>query len=478
MKTLEWTAGYEEYAQKLIEEFQVPGAIVAVAKDGILFYEKTFGYRDREKRWPIDLDTVFGIGSITKSFTCVAIMQLQEEGKLSIHDPVVTYLPEFRTPDEAHTRAITIHHFMTHTPGLPPLPSLIPAMLQSLKADPTAEGLLGQFEKECAESIETYEQLMAYIGDLPFELLGPPGTEFSYSNDAFGLLGAIIERVSGKPYETYVRERILQPLGMERSAFLVEEYDDPDNVAMLYTPRAGDGGTREVLRAPVWWDSPSMRAAGFLKASARDMLRYAEVFRTGGVSNGTRIIAKESAEQMMYPHARIDPVRSYGYGLGVLPFSEQLTLIQHTGGLKGITAQMLIVPEAGITGIVLTNVDDAPIGDLTLGLLNSLFDRPLSTQYAVFAGVEKTVESLRQYPGRYRSGEGDEVTIRLDETDGRLVLVLDQSELPLRPIGEDAFLFSRRGIDTPVHFVRDAGGKVKRFALWSRQMPKVEGYTG
>lgn len=473
MKMHEWAASYEAYVQKLIDEFHVPGVIVAVAKDGELIYEKTFGHRDREEQTPVNLDTVFGIGSITKSFTCLAIMQLQEDGKLSVNDPVVTYLPEFRTPDEEHTKAITIHHFMTHTLGLPPLPSLIPAMRRSMEADPTATELLKHFENNGNEPLDTFEQLMAYIGELKFELLGPPGSEFSYSNDAFGLLGTIVERVSGKSYEAYVRENILNPLGMERSVFHVEELGEDDNVAMLYTPKVTEG-VREVLRAPVWWDSPSMRAAGFLKSTARDMLRYAELYRTGGSSHGATIISSESVGQMVAPHAKIDAVRSYGYGLGVLSFSEGHSLIQHTGGLKGITAQMFIVPEAGITGILLTNVDNAPISDLTLGLLNSLFDRPLDTQYATFADYEMPLARLEQCQGMYLSGEGDEVDIRFDSAGGQLVLVLEQTDLPLRPIGEDAFLFTRRGIETPVHFVRNAVGDVKRCALWSRQLSKVE----
>ncbi|MFP3392763.1 serine hydrolase domain-containing protein [Brevibacillus sp. SIMBA_040] len=473
MKTNEWGTAFEAYASKLIDEFRVPGAIVAVAKEGELLYEKTFGYRDREEKAPIDLDTVFGIGSITKSFTCLAIMQLQEEGKLSIHDPVVTYLPEFRTRDEAHTKAVTIHHFMTHSPGLPPLPALIPAMLPSLKADPTAEELLKQFEKDCKEPIDTYEQLMAYIAEHPYELLGPPGTEFSYCNEAYGLLGAIIERVRGKKYEAYVQEHILQPLGMDRSVFYVEELGEDDNCTMLYTPRVKDG-VREALRAPGWWDSPSMLAAGFLKSTARDMLRYADVYRTGGASGDVRVISEVSASQMTAPHIKTDLVRSYGYGLGTQSFHEKYTLIQHTGGLKGITSVMLIIPEAGLTGVVLTNVDDAPISNLVLGLLNSLFDRPLETPLVTFAPYEAPLAQLQESNGTYKSGEGDEVKIRFDEADRKLWFAAGSEELPLRPIGEDSFLLKRNNMDMQVRFVRNSEGQVKRFVMGGRQMPKVE----
>lgn len=472
MKMNEWEASFEAYVEKLMDDFQVPGAIIAVAKDGELAYEKGFGYRDREKQAPIDLDTVFGIGSITKSFTCMAIMQLQEEGKLSVHDPVITYLPEFRTPDEAQTKSITIHHFMTHTLGFPPLPSLIPAMLPSLQADPTAQELLQHFEAQCKHPIDTFEDLMAYIEKLPFELLGPAGTEFSYSNEAFGLLGAIIEGVSGKTNEDYVKEHILQPVGMERTVFHVEELGEDDNTTMLYTCRMNDG-VREVVRAPGWWDAPSMRAAGFLKSSARDMLRYADVYRTGGLSNGARIISGDSVSQMTAPHVRIDLSRSYGYGLGVLPFTEDYTLLTHTGGLKGITAQMFIIPEAGVTGVLLTNMDDAPITNLTLGLLNSMFGRPLETQFATFPDREVPLDSLQQCPGTYKSGEGDAVEIRFDEAQRQLLLVLGNDVFPLRSVGEDTFLFTRHNIDSLIRFVRHPDGKIKRMAFGSRQIPKA-----
>jgi len=467
-----WEQTFDTYAQDLIDEMKVPGAFIAVARDGQLIYEKGFGYRDREAKIPADLDTVFGIGSITKSFTCVAIMQLQEQGKLSVHDPVIRYLPEFRTPDEEHTRKVTIHHFMTHTPGLPPLSSLIPATQRSMQDDPAAEELLKHPEFAGKEPIDTFEQLMAYIGEQPIELLGPPGTEFSYSNDAYALLGTIIERVTGQTYESYVQEWILQPLGMNRSVFFVEELGD-DNHSTLYAAKEKDG-VKEVYRAPIWWDSPSMRAAGFLKASAKDMLRYAELFRTGGTSGGVRILSEESVKQMVSPHAKVDAIRGYGYGLGIIPFAEGVTLIQHTGGLKGITAQMLILPEAGLTGILMTNVGDAPISELTLGLLNNLFSRPPGTQYASFADYDIPFAEIKQFEGTFKSGEGDEVQIRADQEAAQLLLGMGSESLPLRPIGEDEFLFTRRGVDTLVRFVRNQAGEIKRFALGSRQLPKVE----
>jgi len=265
----------------------------------------------------------------------------------------------------------------------------------------------------------------------------------------------------------------LQPLGMDRSVFYVEELGADDNCTMLYTPRVKDG-VREVLRAPGWWDSPSMLAAGFLKSTARDMLRYADVYRTGGASGDVRVISEESASQMTAAHIKTDLVRSYGYGLGTQSFHEKYTLIQHTGGLKGITSVMFIIPEAGLTGVVLTNVDDAPISNLVLGLLNSLFERPLETPLTTFAPYEAPLARLQESNGTYKSGEGDEVKIRFDEENKQLVFAAGSEDLPLRPIGEDSFLLNRNNIDMQVRFVRNSEGQVKRFVMGGRQMPKVE----
>ncbi|WHX29640.1 serine hydrolase domain-containing protein [Brevibacillus agri] len=175
-------------------EANAPGAAIGVARGGKLLYQKTFGYRDRENGLPLSADTVFGIASITKSFTCVAIMQLQEAGKLSVHDPVVKYLPEFRAGDEELTKRITIHHFMTHTPGMAPLPFLDKAMKRSMEQDPAIAGTEAEEELKKLPYLDTYEEVLQAIAAFDAKPLGEPGEVFSYNNDAYGLLGAIIER--------------------------------------------------------------------------------------------------------------------------------------------------------------------------------------------------------------------------------------------------------------------------------------------
>jgi CubicO group peptidase (beta-lactamase class C family) len=130
-----WIATFETYVEKVIKESHLPGVTIGLAKDGRVFCEKGFGYRDVENQLKVTSDTVFAIGSITKSFTCVALMQLQEKGKLSLHEPIKKYLPDFHLKNGKYANQMTIHHFMTHTSGIPDLKSFPIALYDSLTDD-------------------------------------------------------------------------------------------------------------------------------------------------------------------------------------------------------------------------------------------------------------------------------------------------------------------------------------------------------
>src|SRR5699024_3134522 len=117
-----------------------------------------------------------------------------------------------------------------------------------------------------------------YISTLDITLLGPPGTQFSYSNDSYGLLGVIIARASGQSYESYIEEKILKPANMVNSFFDLDELDTRNNVTTLYASKKEDGN-QKVYAAPVWWDAPSMRAGGYLKSTVNDILNYLEIIR-------------------------------------------------------------------------------------------------------------------------------------------------------------------------------------------------------
>lgn len=467
----QWISAFEEFAEKLLKDAKAPGVAIGMMQDGEWVYERSFGFRDEEKALPLSMDTVFGIASVTKSFTCVAIMQLQEAGKLSVHDPVVKYLPELTMGEEAWRNKMTIHHFMTHTPGMPPLPFLDGAMKRSMEADPAIHGTESELELQKLPYLDTYEEVLQAISGYEGKPLGDPGEVFSYNNDAYGLLGTIIERVSGKPYEQYVTDHILRPLGMTRTVFAVQDLDDQEDVTILYTNKKIEG-VSQVIAAPLWHDAPAMRAAGFLKSTVRDLLTYLNVFCSQGEGAGSSVLSPESVQQMKGAYARVDGYRSYGYGLMVSPAFPDGLLIEHGGSLKGISSHIFALPEKGLRGVVLINLDGVSVRELVMGLLNSLASRPASAELYPVVPMQLTEEAQRAYIGRYESDEWLSATI--DQKEGQLFIEVDDVSYPLIPVETDSFVFKRGSSVVWIDFFRSESGEVRRMSYALRQLQKKQ----
>jgi CubicO group peptidase (beta-lactamase class C family) len=167
-----------------------PGAAVIVVRDGRVLFRKAYGMADLEQGVPLQPDMVFRLGSITKQFTAAAILMLAEEGKLTLQDPIEKHLPGY--PTQGHV--ITIEHLLTHTSGIQSYTDMPGWMTSRVLGPMTVTELVDAFKKE------------------PMQFA--PGERFAYNNSAYVLLGAIVEKVAGKTYEAFVRERIFQPLGM------------------------------------------------------------------------------------------------------------------------------------------------------------------------------------------------------------------------------------------------------------------------
>jgi CubicO group peptidase (beta-lactamase class C family) len=188
---------------------------VIVVKDGRTLFRRAYGMADLELGVPLQPDMVFRLGSITKQFTAVAILMLAEEGKLSLQDPIEKHLPGY--PTQGHV--ITVEHLLTHTSGIQSYTDMPGWMTSRILAPMTVQELIDGFKKE------------------PMQFA--PGTRWVYNNSAYVLLGAIVEKASGKTYEAFVRERIFQPLGMSSS-----HYDSSEPII----PRRAPGYTRQGKR--------------------------------------------------------------------------------------------------------------------------------------------------------------------------------------------------------------------------------------
>ena len=454
-------AGVAEFARNMMEKSDLPGLALAIARDGASVYAEGFGHRDRERDLPVTPDTVFGIASSTKSFTCMAMLQLEEAGRLRVSDPVVRYIPEFRTPDPEATRLITIHHFMTHSSGLPPLPSRFFVMARSFADDAAAEQRPDWIAPH--DPIDTYEQLLAYIAESDYTLLGPPGSHFSYSNDGFALLGLILERVSGQSFEHFVREHILAPAGMTRSTFDVSVIRDFPDVTTLYAKREQDG-QQEVHAAPVWMDAPIWSSAGRLKSNTQDLLRYLEIYRTGGMVRSERLLSTPNVERMLTPYIPTgNPNVYYGYGLMIRPNYHGVSVAGHGGGRKGISAYLCVARDIGFTGVGLANLGNVPTPSVVHAALNATLGLPLDTAGEAYRDYACPLELLAAYIGEYRSGESGRMTVTRE--DNTLVFTSGGQSRVARPVGEHAFVTQQDRGEAYSRFL--IGGTGQAYALTS-----------
>jgi CubicO group peptidase (beta-lactamase class C family) len=448
----------------------VPGFAVAVARDGAEVYAEGFGERESGTGTAVTPDTIFGVASVTKSFTALAIMQLAETGKLTVDDPVTRYLPEFRMLDPEVTRAITLHHFLSHTAGLPPLPSRFFAFARSMEGDPAA-GSKPAWSADHAP-IDTYEDLMAYLAEGGYTLLGPPGAQFSYCNEGFALLGAIIERVSGQAYEAYVQRHILDPAGMTRSTYDVAMLRTFPDVVTFHASRES-AGRRGVYAAPNWLYSSVWSPAGGLNSTVRDLLRYLEVYRTGGMVGGERLLSAEGVARMTTPHApRSSPNSSYGYGLSVVPDYHGRKLIKHGGGRKGISAEVIAVPATGFTGAAIANLAGVPVATVTLVALNRTLGLPVDAKIEQYADTPCPPARLPLYTGTYRAGEGQKIIVTAEE--GSLVYAFEGKRHAARPVGEDAFVFTTETGETYTRFLTADRAPASAVTMGSRIIPREE----
>ncbi len=462
-------AAFDRFARRLIRRGAVPGLIFSAARAGRPTLTRSYGHSDAEDRVAPTPATVHGVASVTKSFTCVAILQLAEEGRLSVQDPVARHLPDFGLPDSRATRRIRLHHLMTHTSGLPPLPAIYYEMARSLRLDESFDA------RACRRvgidvdrpPVETYPELLAYLRRERFRLLGPPGEVFSYSNEGFGLLGAVIEVVSGERYERLLEDRIFRPAGMRQTTFdlgVVRRFAD---VATTFT-RVRRVKRFRTVPAPAPWEMSCMRAAGALSTNVEDLLRYLEMYRTGGRIGEARILSARSARAMTTPYVEAEPGKYYGYGLSVAPGYHGATVIGHSGGLKGVSSYVAAIPERGITAAGLSNFDLAPTGAVVHAAMNTLLGLPPAEPLVRYRRRRHAGRPLSAYEGLYGSGEG--IWVRVQARRRHLRLDFTGIEILARgirayPYDRDAFVVGKRYQPGTVRFVFDGGSRPSSVAL-------------
>ena len=453
-----------ELTRRWMRRFKVPGAVVGVVERGRAPVLRGYGYRNREARLPATPRTMFGLASVTKSFTAMAILRLAEDGRLSVGDPIVRHLPEFATPERRASRRITIHHFLTHTSGLPPLPSIYYTTIRSTRDDPPYDPTVARkvgIDPDHAP-IDTYEQILEYLRTTRYRLLGPPGRFFSYSNEGFGLLGAVIERVSGRTYESYLEEAVLRPAGMRSTSFDPGVLFRQPEVTTLYSPRRS-GRRHGLVPSETWWGDTCLRAAGGLRSNVADLSRYLEIYLHGGTVDGERVLRASSVAQMTRPYAEVDAGVSYGYGVAVRPNYHGTPLVLHTGGLPGVSSLFAAAPKRGVATVILTNVEGVSVGVPLMAALNARLGLPLNSPLFEPPEAIPTPGSLAEYDGWFCSGEG--IWVRSTDQGDHLRFDFRGIELTFRGLrfrsaGPDRFVSRIGGQTGQVRFERNPRGQV------------------
>ena len=301
----------------------IPGLVLAVAdREGVLL-DRVYGDAEVASGRPVRPDTLFEIGSIGKTFCSIVVMQLAEEGRLGLDDPVVRYLPWFRVPRTG--ARITIRHLLSHTAGI------------TAGIDGTTEATFQVWRlRDLAPGSE-------------------PGRRFHYSNVGYKTLGLVVEAIEGRPYPDVLRRRVLDPLGMSESEPAITN-DIRTRLAVGYEPARDDRAWSEgdPLLPATWVESRT--ADGAIASTATDMAIFARMLLRAGElprPGAGRLISAESFAAMTAP---VRAIGDKGYGLGI--YSREFDgrrYISHTGGMIGYIAGLWCDPEAGLGAVVLQN---------------------------------------------------------------------------------------------------------------------------
>ena len=363
-------AQIDAYVSSQMQAMRLPGLALGIVHGDQIVHLHGFGQADQSGR-AVTAQTPFVIGSMTKSFTALAIMQLVEAGKIQLDAPVQRYLPWFRVADPAASTRITVRHLLNQTSGIP-----------------TSAGVAF-----LAEAPGTLEQQVRDLSKVA--LTQPVGKTFQYSNSNYATLGLIIETVTGQPYGTYIQQHILNPLQMQHS-YYTEQAAKQDGLAQGY---------HWLFGYPVPVNEPyrlDMLPAGWLSSTAEDMSHYLIAQMNGGHYGNDSVLSPAGIATMHAPAAEMIPGAMYGMGWIYQSATDSgagTPLIWHNGETLSFHADMFIEPQGQWAAVMLMNTPglnplaEMAIENLRVGVASMLAGHVppsgpnLSTSYYIIDGV-------------------------------------------------------------------------------------------
>ena len=406
----------ESFILEKMTQSRLPGLSVAFLENAEVIHQRNFGFRDLQKRVAPTSDTLFGLGSITKVFTALGIMQLRDQGLLNVSDPVSKYL---EVKLESLGERVCIKHLLSHSSGIPALGFSESKMSEHWWID--------------GYPISSIEDVLTFIHGADSWARAKPGQRWFYWNEGYILLGAIIERISGRSYGEYILEQVLGPLGMRRSFFSRE---DVEQVSDRATPYLQDQEGKFVIGSNLYSEIP---AAGGLVSTTNDMVKFVQMFLRDGHTNNSKFISRESLDLMQAPFVTMpmegvlffaDPAETpkhdsfYGLGLQIQKDFFGRTVMGHGGGVMGGTTYFAYIPERAVAVVLLANAHGYPMSQLALASLACLLGEDF--RELPFIRLDNRLEQL---VGKYasfrdtilaevkRKGDGLELSLKFKHED-------------------------------------------------------------
>ena len=417
-----------EFDRIISSEFkaQEPGGVVLVAQGGEVIYRKAFGMADMELDVPMREEMVFNIASITKQFTAVAVLQLAEQGKLSLQDEVTKYLPDY----PVNGQKITVENLLTHTAGIP---ASAPEAITNLQGK---RGLV------------SLQEIIATFKNRPPDFA--PGTKSSYSNNGYMLLGAIIEKVSGLSYPDYLSRHIFKPAGMTQTLF-GDDYVLVKNRASSYVYSRAESRYLNALNGKV----EIAYSAGAIQATAGDLFKWNQAL------NAHKLIKKESLEKARTEY-KLPGGKGTNYGYGwFLGNIQGSPLVEHGGNMGGFMSHAIYLPREDVFVAVFYNFRSARLPEFLAGDLAALtIGKPFNIR-------EITLDEnlLKTYVGVYEE-EGVERVITLEG--GQLFYRrVGANRISMKPYAKDKFFLENTAVVG--EFKRDVDDRIISLALSNKR---------
>ena len=404
-----------------------PGAVVLIAKNGNILFEKAYGLASLKPKRKLKSNMVFQIGSMSKQFVSAAVLQLVEQGKLNLEDPIQNYVPYY--PKKKYP--VTIHHLLSQTSGIP----------DYFDVDDNEFDLLAK--------TYTPKQLIDFYKNQPLNF--KPGEQWQYSNSNYPLLGLAIENVSGLSLRTYLDRYIFQPLNMSATGLWYTDTTKEKNIVTGYYTR-----NNRFLEGPKI-SSSALYAPGGIVSTVDDLLKWNEALK-----NRT-IISEFVVNHLIEEQKTLDGKGTgYGYGLALKNVQGSPT-IQHSGILFGFTSTGMYLPNEDIYVCILSNSKFDRTEELANYCASMILNKPLK----IYSKTEISKELLNDYLGTFKlQSETLERTFELLVFDNQLILHdpnAPQNDAVLTPAGTDQFVLKTAG--AYFQFNRNDKGKVISYVI-------------